>query len=241
MKKFYLEGLERHSISQLSGGQQQRVALARIMVSKPDILMLDEPFSALDSFLRWELEQELMRVLEDFDGTSIIVSHNRDEVYRISDHIAVISDGSVDCYGSKQDIFMRPPTYQSALLTGCRNFSRVDYIDEKHINVKDWNAVFECSAQPDVRFIAVRPHFMKPVAGPEPGRCIARFKVKKTIDNLTEMILMLHAYGDGVSDALGSDYSELNIRLKKEEWEPYAGQDELYIEFLPENILLLSR
>ena len=55
------------------------------------------------------------------------------------------------------------------------------------------------------------------------------------------MILMLHAYGDGVSDALGSDYSELNIRLKKEEWEPYAGQDELYIEFLPENILLLSR
>lgn len=136
---------------------------------------------------------------------------------------------------------MRPPTYQSALLTGCRNFSRVDYIDEKHINVKDWNAVFECSAQPDVRFIAVRPHFMKPVAGPEPGRCIARFKVKKTIDNLTEMILMLHAYGDGVSDALGSDYSELNIRLKKEEWEPYAGQDELYIEFLPENILLLSR
>ena len=82
---------------------------------------------------------------------------------------------------------------------------------------------------------------MKPVAGPEPGRCIARFKVKKTIDNLTEMILMLHAYGDGVSDALGSDYSELNIRLKKEEWEPYAGQDELYIEFLPENILLLSR
>lgn len=241
MKKFYLEGLERHSISQLSGGQQQRVALARIMVSKPDILMLDEPFSALDSFLRWELEQELMKVLEDFDGTSIIVSHNRDEVYRISDHIAVISDGSVDCYGSKQDIFMRPPTYQSALLTGCRNFSRVDYIDEKHINVKDWNAVFECSAQPDVRFIAVRPHFMKPVAGPEPGRCIARFKVKKTIDNLTEMILMLHAYGDGVSDALGSDYSELNIRLKKEEWEPYAGQDELYIEFLPENILLLSR
>lgn len=239
MKKFYLDGLERHKPSQLSGGQQQRVALARIMVSKPSILMLDEPFSALDSFLRWELEQELMRVLEDFEGTSIIVSHNRDEVYRISDHIAVITDGHVDCYGRKKDIFLNPPTYQSALLTGCRNFSRVDYIDENHINVKDWNAVFECSAKPDVKFIAARPHFMKPVDGP--GKCVAKFKVKKTIDNLTEMILMLQAEGAGDADTSDSDYSELNIRLTKEAWEPFKGQEYMYIEFLPENILLLNR
>lgn len=239
MKKFYLEGLERHKPSQLSGGQQQRVALARIMVSKPSILMLDEPFSALDSFLRWELEQELMRVLEDFEGTSIIVSHNRDEVYRISDHIAVISDGRVDCYGKKKEIFMDPPTYQSALLTGCRNFSRAEYIDEKHVKVKDWNAVFECSAQPDVKFIAVRPHFMKPVT--EPGSCTAKFRVKKTIDNLTEMILMLQAEDADDTAASESDYSELNVRMSKESWEPVKNEEYIYIEFSPENILLLSR
>ena len=240
MKKFYLDGLEKHKPSQLSGGQQQRVALARIMVSKPSILMLDEPFSALDSFLRWELEQELMRVLEDFDGTSIIVSHNRDEVYRISDHIAVISDGRVDCYGTKKEIFMDPPTYQSALLTGCRNFSRVEYIDESHIKIKDWNAVFECSAHPEIKFIAVRPHYMKPVNGP--GKCTAKFKVKKTIDNLTEMILLLQAIGtEQDSGVHGSDYSELNIRLTKEAWEPFKCQEEMYIEFLPENIMLLDR
>lgn len=243
MKKFYLEGLEKHSPSQLSGGQQQRVALARIMVSKPSILMLDEPFSALDSFLRWELEQELMRVLEDFEGTSIIVSHNRDEVYRISDHIAVISDGRVDCFGDKKDIFMRPPTYQSALLTGCRNFSRVKYIDSSHIEVTDWNAVFECEADPDVKFVAVRPHFMKPAQGPGPRN--AKFTVKKTIDNLTEMILILQACGSeadvGAVDYGTSDYSQLNIRLKKDEWKPFEGQEEIYIEFPPENLLLMNR
>lgn len=82
--------------------------------------MLDEPFSALDSFLRWELEQELMKVLGEFEGTSLLVSHNRDEVYRISDHISVMADGHVDCFDEKKRIFEDPYTYQSALLTDAK-------------------------------------------------------------------------------------------------------------------------
>ena len=68
LEKFELNGLEGHKPSELSGGQQQRVALARIFLSSPDILMLDEPFSALDGYLRWNLEQELLDVLKDFAG-----------------------------------------------------------------------------------------------------------------------------------------------------------------------------
>ena len=236
MKKFYLDGLEKHRPSQLSGGQQQRVALARIMVSRPSILMLDEPFSALDSFLRWELEQELMRVLEDFEGTSIIVSHNRDEVYRISNHIAVISDGKVDCYGEKKDIFMRPATYQSALLTGCRNFSRVKYLDENHLEVTDWGAVFEVSASPDVKFVAARPHFITPSETAD--SCSARFRVLKSIDNLTEMILLLEAVNASEGS---SEYSRLNVRVDKNTWQPFEGRSEVIINFKPENILMLDR
>jgi molybdate transport system ATP-binding protein len=88
MKSFYIEGLEDHYPSQLSGGQQQRVALARIIASGPKIIMLDEPLSALDSFLRWQLEQELMRLLESYPGTTLYVSHNRDEIYRICEKSA---------------------------------------------------------------------------------------------------------------------------------------------------------
>lgn len=72
LARFELTGLEKHRPSQLSGGQQQRVALARIFLSEPDILMLDEPFSALDEYLRWNLEQELLEVLRQFSGSGIV-------------------------------------------------------------------------------------------------------------------------------------------------------------------------
>ena len=88
-----LEGLEDKRPAQLSGGQQQRVALARILVSEPEVLLLDEPFSALDSYLRWELEMELSGTLRAFGSTAVFVSHSRDEVFRICDNVCVLAHG----------------------------------------------------------------------------------------------------------------------------------------------------
>ena len=76
-----LRGLENHKPHQLSGGQQQRTALARILVNKPNLLMLDEPFSALDSHLRDALQLEMLELLKDFDKDVLLVTHNRDEAY----------------------------------------------------------------------------------------------------------------------------------------------------------------
>ena len=93
MGRFDLEPLSDRYPHQLSGGQQQRVALARILVSSPRVLLLDEPFSALDSHLRFKLEQEVRHVIRQFGKTVLLVSHDRDEVYRMSDSIAIMDSG----------------------------------------------------------------------------------------------------------------------------------------------------
>ena len=93
IRAFRLEGLEGRRPAELSGGQQQRCALARIMASEPELLLLDEPFSALDGYLRWQLELELADTLREFPGGVVFVTHNRDEVYRMCDRVCVLTDG----------------------------------------------------------------------------------------------------------------------------------------------------
>ena len=79
----HLQGLEEQRPDQLSGGQQQRTALARILVSRPELLMLDEPFSALDEHLRDQLQIQMKKLLDAFDGDILLVTHNQDEAYHV--------------------------------------------------------------------------------------------------------------------------------------------------------------
>lgn len=125
IRHFRLEGLEKRLPRELSGGQQQRVALARIMAYEPSVILLDEPFSALDVFLKDRLQQEMMELLSDYDGTVILVSHSRDEIYRFSEELLVIDDGKQICYGDTKAIFDCPEQVEAARLTGCKNIVRV--------------------------------------------------------------------------------------------------------------------
>jgi len=162
IEKFGLSGLENRYPHQLSGGQQQRVALARILAKEPDILMLDEPFSALDSFLKWQLEQEVINVLDGYNGTTLFVSHSRDEVYRICSDVAIMSNGKIDTFGDKKQIFNKPTTVATAMLTGCKNISKAKKINETTIEATDWGISFVVKPHfDDVNFIGVRAHFLK--------------------------------------------------------------------------------
>lgn len=103
-----LEGLENRLPSQLSGGQAQRVALARIIVSEPDLLLLDEPFSALDAFLRRNLQTELLEVLENLGKQAILVTHSAREVRRMTTALFVMKGGEIIRRGTTEDVFQDP-------------------------------------------------------------------------------------------------------------------------------------
>ncbi len=123
IKKFGLEGVEKQYPNKLSGGQQQRCAIARIMAYNPDIVLLDEPFSALDVYLREKMQREFIEMIKDYKGTVIIVSHNIDEIYRVSDEVIVLDNGKISISGKTKEIFKNPQTIAAARLMGYGNIA----------------------------------------------------------------------------------------------------------------------
>lgn len=115
---FGLTGMERRYPHQLSGGQQQRVALARVLVRRPRLLLLDEPFSALDAMLREEIRPELRRVLARFGVPVILVTHERSEVISLADRVVVVDGGRVRQTGTVQEVFNRPADGSVARVVG---------------------------------------------------------------------------------------------------------------------------
>jgi sulfate transport system ATP-binding protein len=103
-----LEGLERRYPAQLSGGQRQRVALARALAAEPKVLLLDEPFGALDARVRQELRQWLRRLHDEIGVTSLFVTHDQEEAFAVADHVAILRAGRVEQVGSPQDVFDHP-------------------------------------------------------------------------------------------------------------------------------------
>jgi molybdate transport system permease protein len=133
-----LEGLANRYPHQLSGGQQQRVALARALASQPEALLLDEPFSALDTHLRSQLEKQLILTLSTYQGATLFVTHNLEEAYRVCRDLLVLERGCAIASGSKYDIFEHPGTFSIAQLTGCKNFSRAVGRASQEVDASDW-------------------------------------------------------------------------------------------------------
>lgn len=229
MESFGLTPLADHLPSQLSGGQQQRTALARILVSNPRILLLDEPFSALDNHLRFRLEQEVRQTIADFGKTVLLVSHDRDEVFRLSDSIAVVNDGAIDAFGTKAEVFSNPRTRMGAMLTGCKNISAVEVLDSGHIRATDWDMVLEVpDLPPDVKAVGIRMHSIRPGQGKNGFHC----RVVGEIENPFSYTVMLKPAASVSSAPIGWE-------LEKSQWQKLRAQ-ELEVCLPPEMLLLLK-
>jgi molybdate transport system ATP-binding protein len=159
-----LEGLEKHRPSQLSGGQQQRVALARILVNKPKLLMLDEPFSALDNHLRDQLRIQIKRILEQYGGTVLMVTHDRNEVYHLCGQIALMDTGMVIKPKPTRELFADPGTVTGAVMTGCKNVAAAEKTGEHEVYVPDWGVrlTTEKPVGDSVCAVGIRAHYFSP-------------------------------------------------------------------------------
>jgi molybdate transport system ATP-binding protein len=168
VERFHLQGLEHQYPRQLSGGQQQRVALARILAYEPEALLLDEPFSAMDTFLREQLRLELAKVLHEYDGISIMVTHDRDEAYQLCDQLMLMSEGRILTAGPTREIFADPKTVAAARLTGCKNISRIEKLADHRVRALDWKnleLVTEKEITDEITHIGIRAHDFEPVSG----------------------------------------------------------------------------
>ena len=180
--------LENRLPSQLSGGQQQRTALARILVGSPEILMLDEPFAALDSHLRFRIEQEVRGIIREFGKTVLLVSHDRDEVYRMADRVAILNEGRIELIGSRDEVFSSPCTNQACLLTGCKNVSSARVVDRTHILAEDWGITLCLPVRDETDGLGLRTNAIQPGEGENTFLC----DVEGVAENPLTYTVLLH-------------------------------------------------
>lgn len=191
LKRFGLDGFGKRYPSQLSGGQQQRVALARMLAAKPDILMLDEPFSALDAHLKGVLEQNLAGLFETFHGTILYVSHDIDEALRFCDRIAVIEKGHVMEVSTGNNLVNNPQSAASIRLSGCKNTTPAHRIDDRRVFLPAWGIEVDTDkpAPENLTYMGVRAFFLE--RAEEPGRNTSRVRVVRTSDSRFDRSVLL--------------------------------------------------
>ncbi|MDR1961067.1 MAG: sulfate/molybdate ABC transporter ATP-binding protein [Gracilibacteraceae bacterium] len=250
IRAFFLTGLEKAYPPQLSGGQQQRVALARILASQPEIMMLDEPFSALDSYLKWQTEKELMTVISAFHGTTLFVSHDRDEAYRLCSRVAVLHDGRIDVLRERADLMQNPETISAARITGCKNFSRARRLDDRTLLASDWGAVLKTAADlpPDLCYVGYRAHYIefRPAEDANLDNVIP-CRLRNIIEDTFSSIILVEAEREAGGDAttFSDEFSTLRVEMPNKEWEDLAAKYGIlpdvtvWVRLLPEKLLPL--
>lgn len=233
LRRFRLEDAAELRPRQLSGGQQQRTALARILAAEPRAILLDEPLSALDSFLRRQLELELAETLDRFPGTVLWVSHDRGEAFRNCRRVCVLEAGHSQEVRTLEELFRRPDTEAAARLSGCENF--VDVLPAgTAVEIPDWGVTLECRrpVPESVRRAGIRARHVLPA---EPGaeNALPCRVVRVTPDVFSTAVLLR-------PEAAAPGAPSLRMELDRTAWETLSGRTALTVTVDPENILLLQ-
>lgn len=233
LRQFQLEDIADKKPWQISGGQQQRTALARILASNPKTILLDEPFSALDSYLKYQLELELAETLEQFPGTVVWVSHDRDEVYRNCQRVCVIDRGKSQPICTLDELFHTPDTEAAARLSGCKNYADAVPGDGT-VSIPDWGITLACgrAVPPALHRIGIRAHHVC-VAAPGDENAFSCV-VTRVVEDVFSTIVLLRPLDAAAGAPL------LRMELDKAAWQDIPDKERLVVSVAPENILLLQ-
>ena len=251
LERFGLRGFGRRYPAQLSGGQQQRVALARMLAARPGILMLDEPFSALDAHLKGVLEQNLVSLFDAYEGTILYVSHDIDESLRFCDRIAVVEAGHIMETDTGDELVNHPRSVAGLKLSGCKNAVPVVRVDDHRVHAPRWGVDVTC-AEPvpeDVKCLGVRAFYIERVEGP--GENCYRVRVDRTSDSRFERtVLLAFLDRDSGDPSVAFDDNEMSYLHQHLFWrvskrEPGAvlpeEGDELWVHIPPDRVYLVTR
>ena len=226
LERFRLGHLAGQSPASLSGGEQQRKALARTLAAAPEALLLDEPFSALDDYLKWSLELELAQTLEAYGGDVLLVSHSRDEVCRLAKSVCVLDRGRSEPVQTVAHLMTDPGTLGAALISGCKNLSPAQLLEDRRIHCANWGWTLPAlPVPPGFSTVGIRAHSLRLGPGPVSLDC----GLERVIDNVFSYILMLRTPGGGL----------LRVECDKSTPIPPLGAPVL-LHVSPEEILLLT-
>lgn len=230
MEELHLSHIKNVRADKISGGEKQRTALARILVNEPEILLLDEPYSAIDGYLRWSIELEVRNIIEKYNIPTLFVSHDRDESFRMCDSIVVMSKGKSESKKSTKELFSNPETLAAAELSGCKNFSDIIKKSENIYFAEKWGLEISTKKDYKEKCIGIRGHDIK-ITRKEEYANTYPLEIVKEIEEIFRMCLIIRKKG-------GS--GEISVFLDKEEWGKLRKEDKLYFTFDEDKIMFLN-
>ncbi len=230
IKDLHIEHIKDKYPHMISGGEKQRTALARILVNKAQILLLDEPFSAIDSFLRDKVENEVVNIIKKYKIKTILVSHNKEESYRLCDNIVTLNKGRSEGKLETDELFNRPPTITAAKLVGVKNFSRLEPVEPGKIRALDWGLDLKVDSKPIKKYVGVFSNKINISGerGQENSFPLGSFSIIENIDNYS-----ICREGDG------KDLDNLIFTVGKENWKSLENREK-YIIIDPEDLIFFD-
>ena len=191
LERFHLTHAADRLPARLSGGERQRVALARSLAAKPELLLLDEPFSALDDHLKWDLELSLRESLRDYGGEVVLVTHSLEEVCRLARQVCVLDRGSAQPIIPVETLLRQPPTPAAARLAGVENLSPV-IAAAGGLLASDWGWQLPAPVEAGVTHLGIRAEALTPAADGFPCR------VEQCLSTAAGRMLLLRTPGGGL-------------------------------------------